>query len=400
MARPTGRYFASVIAKIRDAKKKENIVVDDGFKMQLRSQLMAKIALQVQPVRTSWMERLAPFKSYLAVVPALALVIVAVVGLSKLPIDFKSSTVVPTSNPSQQPEVPSTNTPSNIEQTSLTNSPNIEPGIKTFPGRYALPADYFNHPQNVEAPLPVSDQPQQASNELSASSAQPEQKTIAPVTAPAQTSVPVKQPEVQYFSYQPQNSAQVGEGNIQPAPVQTSAAPVLPSVSGSTPSGQTNDSGVSSVSGSTPSVEAEQIKTASNEAEVPEAAQTVPAMTAMKAVVQPKTATTFVYKPRTISSVTELKLNEIAALPAEDLEANVFYSGNFSNDEKTVLEKNVVPYLADGRTVESVNVYQKDAATIAIEINYADGKVAIYHYKVGENGTWKLVQYTSGSISK
>ena len=74
MARPTGRYFASVIAKIRDAKNNEKIIVDEDFKQLLRGRLVMKIAAGTKPAKIDWRLRLAPFKVFFAAVPALALV--------------------------------------------------------------------------------------------------------------------------------------------------------------------------------------------------------------------------------------------------------------------------------------------------------------------------------------
>lgn len=137
MARPAGRYFASVITKIRDAKKKELIVIDEGFKMQLRQQLLVKIAATSQPQKMNWLEKLAPFKAYLGVVPALAFVIVAVVGISRLPLQFKSDVVVPVGTSSQQDSsmksvVQDQGTPS---QDNAADSSSII----TFPGRLVIP---------------------------------------------------------------------------------------------------------------------------------------------------------------------------------------------------------------------------------------------------------------------
>ncbi len=51
MSRPSGRYFASVIAKIQEYKNQENIVIDQNFKDQLKANIIAKIQnLPVQSV--------------------------------------------------------------------------------------------------------------------------------------------------------------------------------------------------------------------------------------------------------------------------------------------------------------------------------------------------------------
>lgn len=402
MARPTGRYFASVIAKIRDAKKKEMIVIDEGFKVQLRQQVMMKIAAQAAPVRPGWFERLAPLKSYFAVVPALGLVIVAVVGISKLPIDFGSKVVVPTASPSQE---------SNAAQLSTQNSAGVEAvtgsGLKTFPGRSVLPPNYFQgdrtssaqsfEMQSLEANVsgPESAQPQQAEVNTTGSTS-PSPSTSAPVqqpVTPKTTETPVQQqPPVQYFSYQTplNNTSRVGEGNVQaPAPTQV---PEVPSVSGSTPLADT------SVEASAPSVTGEAPSVPTGSALVPKTTQKstekvlLPSFVANPEITR---KTLEVDKSATLSPVSpNLTLNDIAALPAQHLGLNVLYQGRFSTDERTILEKNLLPNMVGNQEVDYIQVSQLDAATIVIELHYKDGNVTVFDYKVAENGTWQLVDST------
>lgn len=402
MARPTGRYFASVIAKIRDAKKKEMIVIDEGFKVQLRQQVMMKIAAQAAPVRPGWFERLSPLKSYFAVVPALGLVIVAVVGISKLPIDFGSKVVVPTASPSQE---------SNTAQLSTQNSAGVEAvtgsGLKTFPGRSVLPPNYFQgdrtssaqsfEMQSLEANVsgPESAQPQQAEVNKTGSTS-PSPSTSAPVqqpVTPKTTETPVQQqPPVQYFSYQSplNNASRVGEGNVQ-SPAST-PAPEVPSVSGSTPLADTSvEASAPSVTGETPSVPA-------GSALVPKTTQKstekvlLPSFVANPEITR---KTLEVDKTSTLSPApTNLTLNDIAALPAQHLGLNVLYQGRFSTDERTILEKNLLPNMVGNQEVDYIQVSQQDAATIVIELHYKDGNVTVFDYKVAENGTWQLVDST------
>ncbi len=243
MARPAGRYFASVIAKIRDVRKKEQIVIDESFKMQLRQKIMLKVTAQTQPQTSNWLERFAPYKSYLAVVPALGLVIVAVVGISKLPIQFTSNVVVPTSTPTQENNSQAQNVTapqaSVVEQPSSTDSS----GLMTFPGRLALPSSYFEQnapansvaaqapaPQqdlsaNVMAPLqvnapetsapPATSQPQSSSNtaNIANPSGNDQQQTAPQTTVQPPVS---QQPQVQYFALNTQsdNNTQVAQGNV------------------------------------------------------------------------------------------------------------------------------------------------------------------------------------------
>ncbi len=428
MARPTGRYFASVIAKIRDAKKKEQIVVDEGFKVQLRQQLMTKIAAQMQPERVSWMERLAPFKSYLGVVPALALVIVAVVGISKLPIQFQSSVVVPTSG-SQQDISQQTQASQQTPELALQMGPasvaeNVAPsGIKTFPGRLVMPsvsstasqgsADVLQsapvpstgsgeNTQDVDAPQSVyANQNAASSSEASSESGVPAQKIVEqPVAEQQSSSVPEQ--VLQYFAFNPQQkSASVGEGNVAPVPATGTSgdAQASPSVSGSTPltSGAVSaGSGEASVSGAVPSV-AYNVEDSSDDAEQQKAQETVKTVAPSPAAMTYSTAIQKVVKDQAVTNQTEtppLEINEIAMLPAKQMDLNIFYNGNFSSDERTVLEQNLVPHLVDGREADFdyAYIYQKDPATIVIQMIYFDGNNKFYEYKVDAAGNWKLVQ--------
>jgi len=426
MARPAGRYFASVIAKIRDAKKKEQIVVDDGFKLQLRQQVMMKISAQVQPERVSWMERLAPFKSYLGVVPALAFVIVAVVGISKLPIDFKSNVIVPVSDTSQ--ENVEQIQPTVDDQPASSVSGDTTGGIKTFPGRFVIPSNYFSgnqgstnvlqdsQPQTspVSADLQAVEVPQtSAASNVSEQSAVPqtsnEQKTEQKVV----TITNVPNQILQYFAFQPgQDFSNVGEGNVVPPPsvqpVTSASAPiVLPSVSGSTLlNGQTEIAQTpSSVSGSTPTIPAgDDVKDVSESTTVAETtiqdspitsiSQTV--YTAYRVEVPTKNISDTSVQSNPIQT---FYFNEIAALPPQDLDLNVYYNGKFSSDERTVLERAVLPHLVNGDDVDYVNVYQKDSSTIVIELNYKDGTDSSFDYKVNDSGSWELIQSSAQDYS-
>ena len=103
-----------------------------------------------------------------------------------------------------------------------------------------------------------------------------------------------------------------------------------------------------------------------------------------------------IVKPKTTvlpqAAKQSLGLNDIALLPAEHLHSNIIYSGNFSTDEKTILEKNLIPHLADGKDVDVVHVYQESASLITIEMHETNGQTIIYDYSVSPSGELKLNQ--------
>lgn len=334
MARPTGRYFASVIAKIQDAHAQEQIVVDHDFKLHLRNQLMIKIAAQVSPVRRSWTERFAPFKMYFAAVPALALVVVAVVGLSKVQIWNK--VVAPQAVEMAQ------DVAVDVPVVTMIPQENVESSIRTFPGSNVLPANYFQ--ANVIALQAVQQVPT-AGKVQPASKAQ-KSNVVTPLPRIAEDQYPPAYvrgsmpPMIVYLPPQMQYPQQYPQGNPLPAVVNPVPSQVMPNP---TPLPVT-----------------------------PLASQIVPQVIPTSLPIAP---TPSLMPP----------LNDMAVLPPQELYATVLYSGNFSNDERTILEKNLLPRLVEGKTVNYINVSQGDAATIVVELNYVGGQVDTYHYKLADS---------------
>jgi hypothetical protein len=455
MARPTGRYFASTITKIRDARKKENIVVDGGFKVQLRQQLMMKIAAQAKPVRKSFAERFMPLKSYFAVVPALALVIIAVVGISRLPISFKSNVVVPSAAPSQQTVLVK---PFNESASSLLNTQTIATGsqssVKTFPGRLVLPPGQTVAGQNAVAPQAL-----EADVVAPSTAAAPDLSETVAVSQPASAqTVSYKQAPtgaVQQPAYSPDSSYSSIATNFlqQQAPVTTEnggngssggsfysgGMQVVPAQAGSAATGSSSyyqpvstlqspgltnqagaDSNTSAYTGASESTgtgayvqetAAVPGNTASNEmAQVsPESVEVAQQVQASAAAPAASVAQT-VYNENvsTVSNAsrvrgalgsalnssgfkTTISTNQLAGLPAEQLNFSVYYNGNFSSDERTILEQNLLPRLVQDSGASYAYIYQKDASTIRIEIHLKSGAVRDYDYTVDAVGNWKLV---------
>jgi hypothetical protein len=88
---------------------------------------------------------------------------------------------------------------------------------------------------------------------------------------------------------------------------------------------------------------------------------------------------------------TTISTNQLAGLPAEQLNFSVYYNGNFSSDERTILEQNLLPRLVQDSGASYAYIYQKDASTIRIEIHLKSGAVRDYDYTVDAVGNWKLV---------
>jgi hypothetical protein len=293
-------------------------------------------------------------------------------------------------------------------------------GIKTFPGRLVMPSGADQGSADVLQTVPVPstgsgesaqdvDVPQSVyanqntvpSSEGASESNVPAQKIVEQPVA-QQQSASVPEQVLQYFAFNPQQkSALVGEGNVAPASsTETSGdAQTLPSVSGSTPltSGGTSSGGDASVSGSVPSIAPGDDKVSDDGKEAQESAAAMKISTSN--VIQ-TTAPVTAYSLSTTkvnnveTDTAPLHVNEIAALPAQQMELNVFYNGNFSSDERTVLEQNLLPHLIDGREADFdyAYIYQKDPATIVIQLIYFDRNNKFYEYKVDAAGNWQLVQ--------
>lgn len=156
MARPSGKYFATVVNKLRDLKAQESIVIDQNFKLRLRNELMSRIQVlhEEQPERVSFLDRIRSLRYHLAAVPMLFFVVATVFAFSQLPVFFRSGEVA----------APSTQSPVN----NIVSAPVLE----TFPGETVMPSAHTSenplnsepvHPYiaQKETPAPVVVEPYQ-----------------------------------------------------------------------------------------------------------------------------------------------------------------------------------------------------------------------------------------------
>jgi len=394
MARPIGRYFASVIAEIRDAKKKENIVIDDSFKLKLRQQLMMKIASQIpSSSRVSWVERLLPFKTYLAVIPALALVIVAVVGISKLPVQLKNNEIVPVSQPQNGSGQNSADNQALTNQ-SFNNTQSLDNSstIKTFSAHDALPPNYFSNSSPAPTPVHQLSQPQDApsANSFNKSSSQVSQPQTSdqsaqnllsqnPITSQNPGSQPQSNPNLPVEPSTPSSGVTPNFAERMPIPpastdqisAGSSALQPVTSLSQTAPLPQTDvNSSSSTITPSSTSINLNKIVSDS--------------------ISTPLNTSVLQTSP-------SLELNDIATLPATHLHSLVVYYGNFSTDEKTVLEKDLLPYLVGSLDVDSIKIYQQNASTIVITLHQTNGKTITYTYSIDSSGNLSLIKSVQSS---
>lgn len=100
MARQNSKYFSSVIEKLIADKHKENIVVDESFKMSLRGKVMERAAMmpRVEVLDGAEISGFAGFvnkwKYALALVPSALLVMVVASQVMNLPVAVESDVVV------------------------------------------------------------------------------------------------------------------------------------------------------------------------------------------------------------------------------------------------------------------------------------------------------------------
>lgn len=92
MARPVGKYFASVIRKIVQAKEDENIVVDERFKSDLRANLLVK-AESVRSAGFDWGAFFSKWKYALAAVPSACIVFLLAFSLAEMPLRLRNKPV-------------------------------------------------------------------------------------------------------------------------------------------------------------------------------------------------------------------------------------------------------------------------------------------------------------------
>jgi hypothetical protein len=108
MARTSSKYFATVIAKFLDAKRKENIVIDQKYKAELKERVMARAAemgsTAVEKPKAAAREDVSSagpaafisrWRYALALVPSALLVFLVAAFVTQLPVNVDTETVIP-----------------------------------------------------------------------------------------------------------------------------------------------------------------------------------------------------------------------------------------------------------------------------------------------------------------
>jgi hypothetical protein len=148
------KYFSEVTTKLIDAKRRENIVIDNSFKAGLRQDVLNRsVAQHVQTDKPGFGDFFRKWRYVLAVVPSALIVMIVAAQFMDMPVDIESEQVVATGTDSVTEEpLKSDDLQNNVSsgdktvQELPTNPPdeqkeNEEPkesSLKTFPGSLVL----------------------------------------------------------------------------------------------------------------------------------------------------------------------------------------------------------------------------------------------------------------------
>jgi hypothetical protein len=338
MARQSSRYFTPVIKKLLDARQKENIVIDQEMKQELRAQLMARIGeFGLQEEKEGFnvdglLDFFGRWKYRLAAVPVLLILCLVGVQAFKMTVKVPTDVVVPAANYTMQSvQNGATREASGAEAVALTETQE-ESKIKTFAGGIALPSDGKDSTLVAQ----VMSNSGLAAAENGSSGKQVEendvvnQKTVEPVKqdaapafrAPAAVSAPAPMVVSAQFS---QNNAKSSYGLVAPSPSLIQV-----------------------------------------EASIDEAMKVVNGTAAGKT-----------YAPRVKSSL------------------NIQYFYDFPADEKSDLEESVIAGIAAQKNATIVNVSNGDLGVTVVEFICPDGSREIRFFRKNyATGKWDEVSYT------
>lgn len=438
MARPTSKYFTPVIKKILEAKKAENIVVDQEFKNVLRSQMLSKI--QAAPVRKEvvrerqdvlperqrfdFAEFFNKFRYPLAIVPSMFLLVVVAMSAMKLPVSIQNEVIVPAPTPLQNENAQSneaTNSSENFENTSTAG----EQKVKTFSGSSVLPSSYKNggatnsdsavisNPQNLNFDLndSVSNQvPQPTANQKTSFVQQaPTQKVTAQPEQNSQGVNPFNFVVQSFLESQPQDEPENNDNNsnvsnesfdLQPVQKQaeiTQVTPVQPSVPTDV------QPQIEAVQKTAPEVQPSVLLNAQqNTQPVSNDSQKVqlntvqpqidvPAQQVVQTVSQPMQNTNLQLNMNTLNTqmpVLQVPLQNLNLAP----KYTVYYEADIAESEKASFETEALAAVS-GKEVSFMDVMSgTDDNVVEVNYSFADGTTATKIFK-RLDGVWHTAKY-------
>ncbi len=353
MARPVSRYFTPVIKKILDAKKAETILIDEGFKLKLRQDLLNKIALDPKPFvaeKVPFFTSLGNWRYVLAIVPSALLVTVVVTQIMKMPLSMRSKEV---------------SVPVVHEDQSASNKK----------------VNFFEDNGSPEAASP---EPDKASSVMESNakkvSADPAQEVTVSPAVPQndspQPTVPIN--DTASLEASPQD---ISSDNL--TRVQNMETTSSPSEEGTNSDMVLRDAKISE----------------------PAEQNVVPA-TSTEGPLPPPSLEAPVLQTTPSSGATLLPLQDtLKVIPPPAPTVPFYYSVNLSAEDKNSLEQNVIYPLIKNKSVLFVNIKPGSGSLIMVEVFYSDGtQNSFYYQKNNLTGAWDNVQfvqklYNDGSFS-
>lgn len=404
MARPNSKYFASVITKLIAAKRKENIVIDESFKMQLRSDLLTRAAgpLAETQAPLDIGAFFAKWKYAFAAVPSALVVMLIAVQFLNMPVSIPSEQIVETGSQVED-EVQTielsegetvdeelADEGGNPEEVVTSPSTTRKSTLRTFPGSLVMPrnlnddveANSFALPNESSEPA-SSDTPEVAEVESTPSTAQPFNffgllpNTQDQVDEDDSDTVGAHREE--RFTTEDdrsQNGVNDDSVNVEVDDTPTTSEPVQ-QIGQVVHVGGNEDQG--SGGGEMPM---------GNQVESPVQEDAAPSQQAPVGQVDSSV--------RLITGGS-VEMSEPAAAQALVLAAPTFdYALSLPSYQREVLETIAVPALAGNRTVDHVRVTEKDGDIVAVEVLFEDGGTVVKHYIFNESTqVWDKVSYVT-----
>lgn len=405
MARPNSKYFASVITKLIAAKRKENIVIDESFKMQLRSDVLTRAAgpMQEVPRPIDIGEFFAKWKYLFAAVPSALIVTLIAVQFVQMPVSIPSEQFVPTGT-EQTTETPDQPTETDVSvqdntQTEESGNEDVASGVsssgksklRTFPGSFVLPQDV-----NTDGAVHVVTPDVTANNTTSTRNDNSSAENSS-TTTPVSPLVP--------FNFlglnQNVSGTQDDENNTTTAyreerftredenqPVDISS-PVKQQ-----PEAQLLENPVQVVSVE----EAGSVQMADDATPLVNADPTVPDTTRNEPEILPVEPVRAITGGPIGQPVQDIQPAEQpqAMMAFVKPEPVVQYDVNLESKSRQILEKSVVPKLVDNRDVQYVAVSEQDGDVISVEVYFENGERVQKFYTFNERTqVWDKVTYVT-----
>lgn len=450
MARPIGKYFEPVIKKLIEARKSEDIVIDNRFKADLRMQILDKAMAMPRASRvdnmkervsdlknkvsdikghateigkginqswwTAWGGLWGQYKYAFALVPSALIVFVVVMQIAKMPTSINSAVTVPVVDTSSQKAMTEETGDmgiygmgaNSVDATSADATASVlsagglqegtQSGIVTFSGYSVLPQEYR---ERYLSQMEIDQQAMTGGGEAASGSG--EQPSLLMQSVPVQ-----------------QGSSSVLQKSVTGVQPQAVTAENVQLKSLSVPDQQNNVDEQTQNSNRTLSdnsnvVAPEVVLPTTYNSVIPAASTGTAEMELVKSAVTPAakvpaTVNSIIAEPSvttptgtggntqaTTSSATPVVPMMVVA-PTVISSYTIDYETSMTDADKLSLESRVIKSLADGKNVAYVKVSKNTDGYIQVDVYFNDGsKYTAYYMRGASGGTWQEVRYTSKS---